>query len=218
MGLRDLHHGSPREVAHAISLSRRNFLRSVTGAGAATAFFGASPLRGMVAPRGKEGRCRHLWRRRARRRDVHAGRAGEHPPPAERIDPAGHVLHAGGQSRHSRPLRRDRQHRDRRVRDVQQFRGGVARQSHGLRILPQGPQASGHRLLGGGAQQRVRAHRRERAQVIRPGDGRGSDPAEASAVRGAIRGRRWRALPASSPRQLRDAASTRPRSRAGRSN
>ena len=51
VGLRDLHHGSPLEVAHAISLSRRNFLRSVTGAGAATALFGASPQRGAVAPR-----------------------------------------------------------------------------------------------------------------------------------------------------------------------
>ena len=54
MGLRDLHHGSPREVAHAISLSRRNFLRAVTGAGAATAFFGPSTLRGMVAPRARK--------------------------------------------------------------------------------------------------------------------------------------------------------------------
>jgi hypothetical protein len=54
VGLRDLHHGSPREVAHAISLGRRNFLRLVTGAGVATAQFGASSLRGMAAPRGKK--------------------------------------------------------------------------------------------------------------------------------------------------------------------
>ena len=51
MVLRDLRTGSPGEVAQAISLSRRNFLRSVTGAGAATALFGPSTLRGMAAPR-----------------------------------------------------------------------------------------------------------------------------------------------------------------------
>ena len=50
VGLRDLHHGSPREIAHTISLNRCNFLRSVTGAGAATALFGASAQRGMAAP------------------------------------------------------------------------------------------------------------------------------------------------------------------------
>ena len=41
-------------MARAISLSRRNFLRSVTGASAAAALCGASPLRGMSAPRGKK--------------------------------------------------------------------------------------------------------------------------------------------------------------------
>jgi hypothetical protein len=46
--------GSPREVARAISLSRRNFLRSVTGAGAATAIFGPSTLCGMASPRAKK--------------------------------------------------------------------------------------------------------------------------------------------------------------------
>lgn len=53
---RDLHfrHGSPRDVAEAISFSRRNFLRSVTGAGAAAAIFGTSALRGFVTPRGKK--------------------------------------------------------------------------------------------------------------------------------------------------------------------
>lgn len=49
-----LRHGSPREVAEAISFNRRNFLRTVTGAGAASAIFGASPLRGFVAPRKKK--------------------------------------------------------------------------------------------------------------------------------------------------------------------
>lgn len=47
MWLRDIHDSSQREVARAVSLSRRNFLRSVTRAGAATALFGSAPLRGM---------------------------------------------------------------------------------------------------------------------------------------------------------------------------
>src|SRR4051812_14893492 len=54
VGLRDLYHGSPGEVAHAISLSRRNFLGSVTGATLATTLFGAGTLRGMGPPRSKK--------------------------------------------------------------------------------------------------------------------------------------------------------------------
>lgn len=46
--------GSPREVARAISLNRRNFLRSVTGAGAAATIFGPSALRGMAPSRPKK--------------------------------------------------------------------------------------------------------------------------------------------------------------------
>src|SRR5205085_5240905 len=46
--------GSPCDVAHAISLSRRNFLRSATGAGAAAAIFGAASRRGLAAPRAKK--------------------------------------------------------------------------------------------------------------------------------------------------------------------
>jgi hypothetical protein len=42
------------EIAHAISLNRRNFLRSVTGAGAAAAVFGAAPLVCMGAPRSRK--------------------------------------------------------------------------------------------------------------------------------------------------------------------
>jgi hypothetical protein len=45
---------NPRQIAHTISLNRRNFLRSVTGAGAAAALFGSAPLRAMVAPRSKK--------------------------------------------------------------------------------------------------------------------------------------------------------------------
>ena len=51
MQLRDFQNCGPREVSQAISLSRRNFMRSATGAGAATSFFGASALHGMLANR-----------------------------------------------------------------------------------------------------------------------------------------------------------------------
>src|SRR6185437_6488461 len=49
MWLRDIHETSQREVAEAISLSRRRFLRAATGAGAATALFGPAPLLGLTA-------------------------------------------------------------------------------------------------------------------------------------------------------------------------
>ncbi|MDQ2948427.1 MAG: twin-arginine translocation signal domain-containing protein, partial [Acidobacteriota bacterium] len=35
--------GTPRQVAEAISSSRRDFLRTITGAAAATAIFGIAP-------------------------------------------------------------------------------------------------------------------------------------------------------------------------------
>uniref|UniRef100_Q02CJ2 Twin-arginine translocation pathway signal n=1 Tax=Solibacter usitatus (strain Ellin6076) TaxID=234267 RepID=Q02CJ2_SOLUE len=54
VGLRNLSAGSPRELAQAISLNRRSFLRSVTGAGAAAALFGPAALRGIQAPRAKK--------------------------------------------------------------------------------------------------------------------------------------------------------------------
>jgi len=44
----------PHHISNSISVNRRNFLRTVTGAGAATTIFGASSLRGMVTPRGKK--------------------------------------------------------------------------------------------------------------------------------------------------------------------
>src|SRR5258708_17727764 len=44
-----LQNASPREIAHAISLNRRNFLRAATGA-----CLGAAPLRGMAVPRGRK--------------------------------------------------------------------------------------------------------------------------------------------------------------------
>lgn len=49
MKISDTRNASPREVAQALSLSRRNFLRAVTGAVAA-----ASPLRAFVAPRNRK--------------------------------------------------------------------------------------------------------------------------------------------------------------------
>jgi hypothetical protein len=42
------------EVGRAISRSRRDFLRAVTGAGAATAVFGLGPLRALASPRGRK--------------------------------------------------------------------------------------------------------------------------------------------------------------------
>jgi hypothetical protein len=50
----DLKSCNPREVSQAISLSRRNFLRTITGAGSAAAFFGPATLRGMVVPRNRK--------------------------------------------------------------------------------------------------------------------------------------------------------------------
>jgi hypothetical protein len=46
----NLHHGSPREVTQAISLSRRNFLRAVTGAAAASPLLGVRGLRAAAGP------------------------------------------------------------------------------------------------------------------------------------------------------------------------
>jgi hypothetical protein len=54
MRFANLHGQSPHEISYAISASRRNFLRNVTGAAAATAFFGPAPLRGMVVPRNRK--------------------------------------------------------------------------------------------------------------------------------------------------------------------
>jgi len=54
VGLRDFQNGSPREVARAIALNRRDFLRSVTGAAAVPAIFGASGRRGMAAPKDRK--------------------------------------------------------------------------------------------------------------------------------------------------------------------
>ena len=45
---------SPAEISKSISLSRRNFLRSVTGASAATALFGPSSLSALVTPRNRK--------------------------------------------------------------------------------------------------------------------------------------------------------------------
>ena len=49
-----LPYSTPRDAAHAISLSRRRFLASVTGAGTAAALFGAKPLYSMAGPRSKK--------------------------------------------------------------------------------------------------------------------------------------------------------------------
>jgi hypothetical protein len=54
MRFANLHDRSPHEISHAISTSRRNFLRNVTGAAAAAAFFGPAALRGMVVPKNRK--------------------------------------------------------------------------------------------------------------------------------------------------------------------
>jgi len=50
----DLNRGNPREVAQAISGNRREFLRLMTGAGAAASVFGPATLNAMVAPKGRK--------------------------------------------------------------------------------------------------------------------------------------------------------------------
>ncbi len=45
---------SPAEISRSISLNRRNFLRSVTGAGAAATLFGPSALQALVTPRNRK--------------------------------------------------------------------------------------------------------------------------------------------------------------------
>src|SRR5580698_5859793 len=54
MRLANLNARSPLEISQAISLSRRNFLRTVTGAGSAAAFFGPAALRAMAAPKNRK--------------------------------------------------------------------------------------------------------------------------------------------------------------------
>ncbi len=52
--LQNLRNARPEEVGHAISQTRRNFLRLATGAAAASTVFGPSPLRALVGPRGRK--------------------------------------------------------------------------------------------------------------------------------------------------------------------
>jgi hypothetical protein len=54
MRLAELKARNPHEISQAISLSRRNFLRSVTGAGSAAALFGPSVLRAMAPPKNRK--------------------------------------------------------------------------------------------------------------------------------------------------------------------
>jgi len=54
MRVADLKARSPHEISQAISLSRRNFLRAVTGAGAAAAFFGPDAHRALAAPKNRK--------------------------------------------------------------------------------------------------------------------------------------------------------------------
>ena len=54
MTIPDLKNSTPREIARALSLSRRNFLRSATGAAVAASVFGPSLLRGNALPRNRK--------------------------------------------------------------------------------------------------------------------------------------------------------------------
>src|SRR5580692_8532321 len=54
MRIPDPRNSTPHEIARAVSLSRRNFLRTATGAAAATSFFGPSLLRGNALPRNRK--------------------------------------------------------------------------------------------------------------------------------------------------------------------
>jgi hypothetical protein len=54
MRLAELKARNPHEISEAISLSRRNFLRAVTGAGSAAAFFGPSALSALAAPKNRK--------------------------------------------------------------------------------------------------------------------------------------------------------------------
>jgi hypothetical protein len=54
MRLADLKARNPHEISEAISLSRRNFLRTVTGAGPAAALFGPAIMRAMAAPKNRK--------------------------------------------------------------------------------------------------------------------------------------------------------------------
>lgn len=54
MRLVDIKGRTPREISQAISLSRRSFLRTATGAGAAAALFGPATLRANAAPKNRK--------------------------------------------------------------------------------------------------------------------------------------------------------------------
>ena len=54
MHLPDPKNSTPHEIAQAISLSRRRFLQTATGAVAATTIFGSSPLRANALPRNRK--------------------------------------------------------------------------------------------------------------------------------------------------------------------
>src|ERR1035438_2707080 len=54
MRLADLKGRNSHEISQAISVSRRNFLHTATGAASAAAFFGPATLRGMAVPKNRK--------------------------------------------------------------------------------------------------------------------------------------------------------------------
>ena len=50
----DLRSATPRQISEAVSSTRRTFLRTVAGMGAATAVFGPGPLRAATTRKGRK--------------------------------------------------------------------------------------------------------------------------------------------------------------------
>jgi hypothetical protein len=171
----NLHTANPRQLAQAISLNRRNFLRSVTGAGAAAALFGsAAPLRGMVAPRRKKAVV-VTFGGGARDDETFMPDGQENIPHLlnELIPQATfftQVVNKGILGHYVATASI--------VTGVYEtFNNFAAVPPDRLRILPQRSEAPRHRRMGGRAQQRFRAHWREWTQSLRPWPGCGRDPA-----------------------------------------
>ena len=105
----------------------------------------------------QEGNGCHVWRRGARRRNIPPGWPRQHSAHAGGTGASINVLHTSDQSRHIRALRGDGKFGDRRLRNVQQFRGCFAGQPNGVRVFPQRFKAAGKRRLGDCAKQRLQS-------------------------------------------------------------
>ena len=207
MRVADLKARNPHEISQAISLSRRDFLRTVTGAGAAAAFFGPAASARLAASKNRKAVV-VTFGGGARDDETFAPDGQENIPHLlqELIPQAtflSNVVNKGILGHYvatASIVTGD-------LRDFQQLRCRLAQQSDGLRILPQRPEAARHGHLGGGAQQWIRTHRRERQQALRRGIGGGRDPSEAIAF-----GRPWLRRPTARATSTCSATTTRRRS------